>query len=287
MANIETRAMLAAPRISIWTARKLDRKVSKDTAERHETKARRAGNFNKCLIDVEGDLYQSITKIAGEARRWHDAHTLPWAQDGAAILSSAMYEDYTAAMSLFKEKFDHAVHEFLEEYENLVEQAKGELVKMYNPSDYPSARELHNKFHFSISIYPVPTAGDFRVELDSDDVGLIRQNIEDEVAATVKGADQEKWQRLWQVVERAVNRLSTPDAIFRDSLIENLQDAVKVLPRLSFTDDKKFDQVIEEIKTKLAPLNPDRLRNDPDARADAARKAAEIARKMGQFMGKR
>lgn len=284
MNNIETRAMLASPNISVWTARKLDREVSKDAAEQKGTTAKRAGNFNKCLIDTGGDLYNAIVQVAREARRWHEQHTLPWAQDGASILSSAMYEDYTAAMSVFKERFDHAVHEFITEYEKLVERAEGELVGMYRKSDYPSAEEIEGKFKFGISIFPVPTAGDFRVQLDSDDVELIKQKLQDEIAVTVKDAEQEKWERMWEVVARAVDRLSSPDAIFRDTLIENLQKAVKVLPKLSLQDDKKFDQIVMEVDSKLAHLSPDRLRTDPDVRADAARKAAEIARKMGAFM---
>jgi flagellar biosynthesis/type III secretory pathway protein FliH len=286
MSNIETRAMLAAPRISVWTARKLDREVSAEAAERRGTKAKRAGNFNKCLIDPENDLYMEIVQIARESRRWHDEHTLPWGQDGSAILSSAMYEDYTAAMSVFKERFDHAVHEFVTEYEKLVERAEGELAGMYRKTDYPSAQQVEGKFNFSISIFPVPTAGDFRVQLDSDDVDLIKQKLQEEIEGTVRDAEQEKWSRMWELVARAVDRLSNPDAIFRDSLIENLQQAVKVLPKLSLQDDKKFDNIVKEVESKLTHLNPDRLRTDKDVRADAARKAAEIARKMGAYMGK-
>lgn len=283
--DISKRAMLALPSISVWTARRYDRKISKEVADHHDVDIDRAGRYNKCLINVKDALYNDIKKIEGDARRWHEEHTLPWAQDGARILAVPMFEEYSAQMSLKREAFEHAVEEFLRAYPGLHEAAKRELNGAYHEDDYPSVDELRRKFRFSISIMPVPTASDFRVEdLDAEKVDRMRRDINEEVTQTVKDAERKRWERLFSVVQHAVDKLSEQKAIFHDSMIENIKEACETLPKLALTDDADFDSVVEETSKKLANLDPKRLRTDIDARADAARKANQIAKKMGYFM---
>lgn len=286
--SISNRALLAFPALSVWTARKFDRVVSEKVAKENQTKARRAGRYNKCLIDVESILYTRVKAIEGMARRYHETHTLPWSQDGARILPGEMYYEYVAKMNGFSDDFSHAVKEFLEAYPAMVEAAKGDLNGLYNDSDYPTVGELRDKFSFRVSFFPVPeTKEDFRIEaLGDNDIAKLRTSIEDDVKKAVAEAAMERWARLLDVVGHAVNKLSSPDAVFRDSLIGNIREAVKTLPKLSIVEDKEFDRVLKDVETHLAKKDPELFRNDQDARKKAALKAQEIAQKMSAFMGR-
>lgn len=285
--NITERAMLAQPTWSVWTARKHDRKVSKEVAKQHNAASdKRAGRYNKCLIDPEHPLYVAIRRIEGEARKFHEKHTLPWSQDGARILPGEMYYDYTAQMGLLKEKFDHAVRDFLAYYPEMKERAKTDLNGMYVESDYPTVKEIAQKFGFRVSFFPVPASNDFRViNIDEKDVASIREQMADEVSGAVREAQRERWERLLVVVKHAVERLSSKDSIFRNSLIDNIKEAVETLPRLALDEDKDFDLVLAEVKAKLSVCDPQDLRDDAKARAKTARDAAEIVKKMSAFMG--
>lgn len=277
--------MLVLPAISVWTARRFDRSASEEVAANHNAESERAGRYNKCLINVKAPSYVALKKIEGEARRYHERMTLPWSQDGARILSATAYQDYTTQMLTYKESFSHAVYEFRRAYPGLVDAAEKELNGLFRASDYPDERELSEKFSFRVSVLPIPDANDFRVEELSDaDIDKIRGDIEQEVQQAFKVAEQEKWSRLMEVVSRAVERLSSPDVIFRDSLIGNIKDAVQTLPKLALTKDENFDIIIEEVRAKLAVCEPSVLREDPNARASAARKAAEIMKKMSAYM---
>lgn len=284
---IDKKAVLVYQGISVWTARRFDKTASDEVAAKHNAKSERAGRYNKCLIDTKHPSYLAIKKIEGEARRWHEEHTLPWSQDGARVLSSAMYMEYAAQMGTYRENFQQAVAQFVREYESMKEEAKVALNGLYRESDYPSQREIEGKFSFSISIHPVPTANDFRVEdIDEEALEAIRDNLRVEISDAAKDAERERWERLFKLVSHAVHKLSSPDAIFRDSLIRNLREAVDVLPKLSVSDDAEFEKVVGEVQTKLAVYDPQRLRDDGNVRAEAARKAAEIMRKMSAFMPK-
>lgn len=286
MNNLAKRAMLAMPNISVWTARRYDREVSEEVAKDHNADVERAGRYNKVLINVRSPEYQNVVKAAGAARRYHESRTLPWAQDGARILSAAMFDEYQREMVKHREGFGHAVTELVREYPRLVEEQKQIVNGLFKPSDYPKQEELSRKFGFHIGIYPVPSADDFRVALDNDDVEAIRAKIEMEVEDTVKSAERERWERLMRVVAHAVERLSNPENRFQDSLIGNIQTAVEVLPKLALRDDPGFDEVLADVRQKLTVLDPKELRDEKNRklRKAAAHEAAEIVRKMKGFM---
>ena len=285
MSDISKRAMLALPSISVWTARRYDRNISQEVADKHDVNVDRAGRYNKCVIDVRHPLYVAISQIAGEARRYHETHTLPWAQDGARILAVPMFEEYQQMMVVLRERFEHAVELFVRAYPKLKEAARGELNGAYRETDYPTQDELRDKFGFRISIMPVPVSSDFRVEtLDAEQVERLRRNISQEVSDAVHQAERERWERLFGVVQHAVVKLSEQKAIFRDSMIENIKEACETLPKLALAEDKDFNVLVEETKKKLAVLDPQRLREDTGARADAAMRANQIAKKMAAYM---
>jgi hypothetical protein len=283
---ITDRAMLVVSSVSVWTARRFDRAATREVAEKHGADEERAGRFHKKLIDVRDPAYDDIVKTVRKWRDYHDNHTLPWAHKGANILASAMFYDYGAAYNSHKEEFEHQLQTFLMAYPRLKKAAIKELNGLYKEEDYPTENELRNKFEFRVSFFPIPAHNDFRVEQDlkAEDIESIKRGIKAEVEDAAKYAERKKWERLFDVVAKAVERLSDPDNAFKNTLIENIQRAVTVLPKLSFNNDDKFINVVAEVEKNLAGLSPDRLRNDPDVRADAARKAAEIARKMEGYM---
>jgi hypothetical protein len=64
---ITQRAMLAAVHISIWTATKHDRKVSRDVANQHGAQER-AGRYNKQLLMGAGRL-EALRTLARQIRQ--------------------------------------------------------------------------------------------------------------------------------------------------------------------------------------------------------------------------
>src|SRR5574340_1123555 len=76
-------AMLASLNISMWTARKYDRKVTTEATRSHGA-AEDAGRFNKLLVPKTA--IQPLEQAAGAARREHDEWTLPWGNNGERLL---------------------------------------------------------------------------------------------------------------------------------------------------------------------------------------------------------
>ena len=80
--SIASSAVLIDLNISVWTARKLDKNVSKEIDINKQTTIK-AGNYNKHIL-AGADQLEAITKLAGEIRDWHGRQTLPWSEIGRA-----------------------------------------------------------------------------------------------------------------------------------------------------------------------------------------------------------
>jgi hypothetical protein len=80
---ITEKAMLAAVHISIWTAVKHDRNVSRDVAGQHGAH-QGAGRYNKQLLRG-ADKLEELRTLAGQIRQYFYKITLPWWTKGSGF----------------------------------------------------------------------------------------------------------------------------------------------------------------------------------------------------------
>ena len=75
--------------------------------------------------------------------------------------------------------------------------------------------------------------------------------------------------------------------LFRDSMISNIRDLVDVVPRLNIFGDDELARLCEQVKDKIASVEPDSLRPsksfDPIARARVKRDADELMEKFAGY----
>lgn len=284
MSDISSKAMLVFLNISTWSARRFDEKATQEVADNHGTTAD-AGRYNKCVIDPKAPSLKRLQQAADAARKFHYAHTLPWAKSGAQILPAGEFFEYTTEMAKLKRAFDDAVEEFVRDYPTLKELARASLNGLFNERDYPMKNDLRSRYGFAIDYMPVPADSDWRVSIGADEEAKIKANIRAELERASKQATQEIAQRLLEPVQRMAEKLSQPDAIFKDSLVNNLREICDLVPRLNFTGDLVLENARREIAEQLASFGPQTLRDDKVKRAEAAKRANDIARKMAAFMG--
>lgn len=282
MNGIQTRAMLVRLSVSMWTARRYDKKVS-DKAAQDFKAGDNAGRYNKML--VAQDAIAKIQKIVGEARDWHYTNTLPWQDDGQRILPAANYLKYTQAIAKFRSRFDEVTREFIDSYPSLVEDAKIRLGEMYNVADYPNLGTIAEKFAFDVVVSPIPSANDFRVNLNSSEIQRIQDDIEKRSNLALNAAVKDLWERVREKVAKMQERLSSADAIFRNSLVDNMVEMVELLPRLNLTNDPELEIIRKEIESKLCSFNPQTLREDEVIRGQVAESAQEILDRMSGYCG--
>jgi Protein of unknown function (DUF3150). len=279
MKALSEMALLANLTISQWTARKYDISITRKIERDHNT--HNAGRFNKILV-AENAL-QEITKKASQARAFLRTNTLPWGDTGDRILPSTNYFEVVAQLKTYKGEFDAAVNNFVRQYPTLKEDARRRLNGMFQEADYPTLTTIQSKFNFEVTFLPIPDTEDFRLKLNSEEVNKLKVKIESEINTRFSQATKDIWLRIKEAVEHMVERLSEEKAIFRDSLITNIEEMIKILPRLNFTGDKDISATIESMKTLI--VHPDTLRKSPVIRNKKAQEAKAILDKISDFLG--
>lgn len=280
--DIQSRAMLARLSITQWSARKHDKAVSERVRSEYSA-ASDAGRYNKVLVASEA--LKAVQSAAGAARLAHYRFTLPWRDDGARILPSAAYLDYTSELRKLEAEYWAAVDQLVSAYPDLVAQARIRLNGMFCEDDYPAPHKIRSHYTWETSVDPLPSADDFRVSLSDDETARIQKEITDRTQAAVSQGMRDAWQRLYDAVSHMADRLSDADAIFRDSLVGNVRDLCSLLPKLNLTGDAHLERMRQDVEARLAGCEPQDLRDNKRHRADVAQKAREIQSAMAAFMG--
>lgn len=278
--SLADRAILVDLSISQWSARKLDRKQTNDLNARAGAR-RTVARVNKTLLPGSQSL-EAATRKASAIRDWFYARTLPWA-GSARILRSEHYLDFTTELNDHIAAWERLVDQFVAEYPVLAMQAKLELNGLYDPDDYPDASEIRRRFRIDVRFAPVPVADDWRVTLSDEAMAALRESVTRDVQRAQQNAMQEAWRRLHECVQHAVDKLSDPKAIFRDSLVDNALELCKVLPSLNIADDPELEARRQELERALCGVTPKDLRKRPDVRKSTADQLNDIVRKMGSF----
>jgi len=276
------KALLVQLNISQWTARKYDKKASRKVAEEFHSYIDQ-GRYNKALLPMNG-LLDRVHKKTTLIRTKFYTNTSPWGIEGTFMLSSKNYLSFTNEFRKEKGEWQYLVDDFLNNYDDLRQDAQRVLGQLYNEADYPSQDMLARKFSMDLAIFPVPST-DFRVAIGDEELAEIQKDVERRVMDAQNHAMQDLWDRLYKQVEHMTEKLSDPKAIFRDSMVENARELCSLLPRLNFTDDPNLENLRQQVEANIARHHPDALRNDPDLRQDTAAEATAIMEKMKTFMG--
>jgi len=277
------RAMLVTLNIRRWQAARTDKKITKEVATTHAVSEKRAGRYRKNAINVEAASFKGVVSAASELRTKHYLYTLPWTQEGARILTTAMFEEYSREMRVLRIAFEKAVQAFIADLPSLKQAAKIELNGMYNEADYPA--DIASKFCVEIVRMPLPVEEDFRACLPEETVASIRNDIKAEVDKATALAMRDPYERLYEHISRMVDRLSDPKAVFRDTLITGLADLCAILPGLNLTQDPQLDALRKRAEQLIVNVDPQDLRNRPFLRSRVAAQALEIQKVMAGFMG--
>lgn len=275
--------------INRWKARKKDKDVSKEIAEKHNTTTD-AGNYRKNLLHkVPAPSYDAIATIERAARAFHHENTRPWVDGDLRILPNLNFMPYMERMRKFRIEFEEAVDVFvpdaLRPEDGLFAQAKKTLNGMWKVEDYPNAAKLRARHDFQVRRFPFPDAEDFRVsEIDDAEIAEMKQETADAVQKAKRDTTRDIWQELYAGVAHVADVLASSDKKIMPTISGSLVTLAELLPRLNIEDDPNFTRMAAEVKAKL-DFSPKLVRNSKANREHLAAEAERIAEQMKQYLG--
>ncbi len=277
--SIASSAVLAELNISVWTANKLAKDVTRDTLAAYGATNLDAGQFRKNLMSGT-TLRKDIADFAASCRLWHNTTTLPWADRGARLLPTSLFLTYKDEANKRKARFDHMVAHFLREYPTLQAQAQRHLGALYDPSDYPSTEEVASKFGYRMVFTPLPEAGDFRLDIANEDLEVMKQQYEAALNERVSDAMQSQWDKLHDMLTRMSDKLFEPDGEdkrrWHDTFISNARDMCNMLGHLNVTKDPKLDEAKRKLEHAIHGIDIDDIKEDVAVREDVKAKLDAI-----------
>lgn len=276
--SISSSAMLVELSISTWTGRKLDKDASTEvTTNKRAIKG--AANVNKKLLADCPEL-DAVQKFAANSRNAHYESTMPWSDMGLRLLPTTKYFDYHQKMTAVKAEFERLVDEFIKVYDWEIAQAQVKLGDLFNPMEYPHKDTIRAKFKFNMFYMPVPSAGDWRLDVNNEAVNELTSHYETYYTTQLNNAMRDLWGRLHGVLTRMSERLDYGDSgtkkIFRDSLVDNVLEVVEMMKSCNITGDTQMTAAAQKLESVLLGVTPDALREDDWLRYETKQQVDEV-----------
>lgn len=274
--------MLVEMNISVWTAAIVDRKTTdKVTLDAHAVAD--AGKFRKNLM-AGTSLRKDIADYAALCRTWHNGRTLPWSDKGVRLLPTSMFLEYKREADARASYFHSKVTKFVAEYPNLVDAARYNLGDLFNAGDYPSADEVASKFGFRMVFSPVPEVGDFRLDINNDELAHLRSQYETAYTDRVGDAMKTTWDKLHTTLLTMSEKLTEPQGEetkqFRSTFVTNAQEMCQLLSHLNITKDPTLETARLALEKAISGVDVEDIRKDEITRSDLK---AHVDSVLGQF----
>jgi hypothetical protein len=280
--SIGNQAMMVELNIGNCTANKLDRSVSEEVDQQKGTTLR-AGNYRKNILAGSKEL-ERINKFVGTVRYWHYKQTIPWSDSGLRLLTLKRYVAYTEQLNAYVSEFDQLKRDFVTAYPNLISNAAFALGGLFNRDEYPSPDQVERKFYFNVNYYPLPEAGDFRIDAGNEMKDELMKQYESHYTSKLDGVMADLWERLHTTLQHLANRLEVSESgekkIFRDSLIGNAQELCGMLSDMNVTNDPKLEAARKELEQAILGVTAKDLRDSVLVRHDVHTRVSEIIKKF-------
>jgi hypothetical protein len=282
--SIASSAMFAELSIGNWTARKLDRKATKETTAANGA-ADDAGAFHKKLI--ASPTLDAVQKFIANTR--HNIHyrlTMPWSDLGVRLLPTAVYPQYYNEITAAEAEFNKLVDAFLQEYGWAQAQAQARLGNLFSSDDYPSVEIVAAKFRFRHSQTPIPDVGDFRLDIGAQAQEALRQQYANFYTQQLNTAMGDVWQRTYDALQKMSERLdyeggdAKDKKIFRDSLVNNVREMLSLLTSFNVTQDQRMENMRVQLEDAMMGVSADALREDDSFRKETKSKVDSILKSM-------
>ena len=284
--NIDTCAMLVEFNASVWTARKLDKTTTNEVVASKNAGAKDAARVNKHLLAGRTEL-DIIQQAVGRARQFVYDNTAPWSDSGLRLLPTVNFMKFTERMNDFEEEMEALVKSFVAIYPTLITAQALALGDMFKRDDYPSANEMMTKFSFRVNYMPVPSSGDFRVDVGNQAQAELKARLESLTQERIDSAMADVRERLSTHLKRMSDRLTT-DYIggeakqrrFHDTLVDGALELCDLTKALNVTNDLALETARSQLEQLLVGVTPTDLRKNEAIRQDVKRNVDAILDKF-------
>lgn len=271
---------------------KTDSKATQDAEQANN--AHNAGKYTKDLFPKH--LIAPIKALETSARYYVECTTYPWRR-GEYLLPTTRFMDFADRMAKFELEFNQLVTGFMQNFVNVLDEARRQQGDLFDENDYPDVSDIRNRFTFGVNYLPVPEYGDFRVDLQEEEKQLLKEQVEAQHNEAMEEMMRKPLERLREVVAKlnevckkddrvTINkRTGEPESkppIFRDSVVDNIKREIDLLYDFAEVMPSDIQQLNSDVANVLR--EPELLRNDEGARKDVAQNTDALLEQINNML---
>lgn len=279
IAGVARSAMLVDLNIAIYSGRKQDRATQAEVTTSKGSGSKKAASVYKNLF-AECKELDAITKFQARARSEHYRLTMPWNDRGARLLPTVSLLDYKQVMNRYQLEFDRLVAAFLDKYATLVAAAAFQLGTLFDRKEYPDVAQVARRFRMDIAFVPLPTSGDFRLDVESEVQRELMEQYDRRLAEQLASATKDSWDRLYEALARLSDRLTVDEdgkkKIFHDTIVTGAVELCELLTAMNVTQDPQLESARRKLQEVLLGVTPKELRDEDGTRVLTKQKVDEI-----------
>ena len=279
IAGVARAAMLVDLNIAIYSGRKQDRATQAEVTTAKGSGSKKAASVFKNLF-AECKELDAITKFQARARSEHYRLTMPWNDRGARLLPTVSLLDYKQVMNRYQLEFDRLVAAFLDKYATLVAAAAFQLGTLFDRKEYPDVAQVARRFRMDIAFVPLPTSGDFRLDVESEVQRELMEQYDRRLAEQLASATKDSWDRLYEALARLSDRLTVDEdgkkKIFHDTIVTGAVELCELLTAMNVTQDPQLESARRQLQEVLLGVTPKELRDEDGTRVLTKQKVDQI-----------
>lgn len=278
--NVRNKAQLVILSVSSARFQKVDSPVSEAVCKSQQA-SKRAGKFVKQMIDPIA--LKPRDKAVTALREYLASITLPWDR-GRRLMPNQSFMKYRVTIKKHIQLVDGQTDDFLRKYPSWIEHAKNELGNLFDRGHYPSVNDLRHRFRVDLEFEPIPQKSHFLLDMQQTLVEEVSAKADKKAEERIALAARAAWENLLEVTRHYATVMSDPNKRFKKSTVDNLLETLSLTPDLNFSEDPQLEMMVEDIKSKLATIPVDELRESPLVRKQAAQDAADSSDTLESLM---
>ena len=290
--SIKNHALLVSLTVSKPQMTAKDGKATRDAEVANNASG--AGHYRKDLYPKS--LVQPILTVESSARAYIESVTYMWTR-GEYLLPTAKFMEFTERIGKYQVEFDQCVTAFLNNWSNVMQQAQTSQGELFDANAYPDLTDLKNDFRFRVNYRPVTDAGDFRVQMQDDEMDALRTEVETATRESMNNMLRAPLERLKEVVQRLHEVTAKSDRevlnkktgvvdmrppIFRDSVVDNIMEEINLLHAFADVMPDNVLAIAKEIANTTP--HPQQLRDNPDARKEVNTQTAALLNSINAML---
>jgi hypothetical protein len=279
VAGVARSAMMVDLHISVYSGRKQDKSTQAEVTTAKGSGSSKAASVYKNLF-AECKELDALTKFQARARAEHYRLTLPWNDQGARLLPTASLLEYQQTMGRYRNEFERLVDAFLDKYDTLVAAAAFQLGTLFDRQEYLSRAQVALRFRMESSFTPLPTSGDFRLDVESTVQRELVEQYERRMEAKLAQANQDSWSRLHEALLRLSDRLVVEEdgkkRKFHDTMVTGALELCELLTVMNVTNDPELEKARRKVEEVLSGVTPKELRDEHSTRVQTKQRVDAI-----------